>query len=311
LPRALKNLPQSLLNFGRNAFPVSPPKPVLGDDGRYSFPPISLSQGVGDFLLGVGRTIGDPGEAFANDPVGTVALPAMAFGSLATPPARAGFSGAASGMKAELPNVPKWGKAGGTAGAVLGGAFGDSPWRGAEYGGIAGGAFPLLRGAVKGGIKGIADSLPYDIKTPPEPKQLGPALHNLPGPPDPSGPILFTPPESWSQPAQPIKPIHPTTVDVSTGIPDLQPTAAMPSGSPVSPNVARFKHGAEHTDLIRQNHATAGEFGLKHNDLSKAAKAVYGVNSYSHLSYPQLTALHEYLLKNKVLPTSPRDLLPE
>ncbi len=170
----------------------------------------------------------------------------------------------------------------------------------ADLGQAAGTAYPIVRGAVRGAKQGLKEyRTPPDL--PPQ-KLLGPSsVFNMPGVPDPSGPMPFTPPESWSQPASgPIKPVTPDVVDISQDV-----------GSPVPSNVARFKHDAPHSDLIRQNHAAAADLNLKHTDLSKAAKAVYGVESYSHLSYPQLTALHEYMLKNKTLPTSPRDLLPE
>jgi len=79
------------------------------------------------------------------------------------------------------------------------------------------------------------------------------------------------------------------------------------------------KHPALHTDLNRQAHALAQDLELPgspagkngHALLSKAAKDVYGVPSYANLSYEQKLAIHEYMLKTKRVPTSPRDLLPE
>lgn len=329
--RALKNLPQSLLNFGHNAFPI-------GLDTLPSDPAQRHIRGPGEELGGILSNIGNlifhPEESFAEDPVGTVGYPLMALkGGLSGKPG-AFTKGAAS----EIHPLDLAGKV-----DLI------HPLK------MLGDMWDAAKGVYRGGVEGVQDyktvqdirqkmrqpgptgtptvgrfdPFQYDApqSVPPIevggghiPDYTGPTIQPVqpPAPSEISGRLStgrFTPGQ-YDAPApkppapsgyQSIKPIHPETVDISAALPDVSPA----QGSPVSPNVARFKHGAEHTDLIRQNHATAAEFGMKHADLSKAAKSVYGVESYSHLSYPQLQALHEYLLKNKTLPVSPRDLLPE
>ncbi len=288
--RALENLPDSVSSFVKNA-PLAPsagPHPIQDEHGNWSFPPISLSDELGGLLSHIGGMVSHPEESFANDPVGTVAYPLMALHGGLTDAPGAFVKGA--------------GKAAGN-----------------EVGPFLRGVNPLehplavlpdLINAVKrtfqGGMEGVKDYRTLqDIREMAKPKPMSgsPTMGRF----DPSqyGPPPARPPAPSGYPS--IKPISPSTVDVSAALPDVNPV----QGSPVPANVAKFKHGAEHTDLIRQNHATAAELGVSHVDLSKAAKAVYGVDSYSKLSYLQLTALHEYLLKNKTLPSSPRDLLPE
>ena len=140
----------------------------------------------------------------------------------------------------------------------------------------------------------------FDTAPPPAPD-----LAPIPATSLPSGRVPGPRGESTIPPVVPEA--HGASQPPAQGIPGAPPIGS----SVVPPNAATFKHAAAHTDLIRQAHATAAEFGLKHADLTKAAKDVYGVDSYGKLSYEQKMAIQEHLLNNRKLPSSPLDLLPK
>lgn len=113
----------------------------------------------------IGPAAAQAGEEFQQGQTGQAAAHTLEllapFMRGAAPRAARGVKGAAAGVKAELPNVPKWSKRGATVGGLLGGGGGyGAALHGIEAGGVAGGAFPLVRGAVKGGIKGLLESPP-------------------------------------------------------------------------------------------------------------------------------------------------------
>ncbi len=124
LPRALHNLPSSLLHFGQSVMPFgrgdNPPLDEHGD-WRVTGPFEDIGHVLGS-LLNIPL---HPEESFAQDPVGTVAYPLMmlhgGIQGITHPTTRSIGSGMIDQVKTEAPQIHKWGKAGGVAGAVLGG----------------------------------------------------------------------------------------------------------------------------------------------------------------------------------------------
>ncbi len=73
--RALSNLPRSIANLAQNAFPVQNEQLPIDPAQRHVRGPM---EDIGNLVSGIGSRIMHPMESFANDPAGTVAIPAMA-----------------------------------------------------------------------------------------------------------------------------------------------------------------------------------------------------------------------------------------
>lgn len=274
-----------------------------------------------EMISGAIETLSDLPEAFVSDPVGMTATAVSPFSQAG----RGALRGAAAGARA---NPPKFGHAtgGGLLGTLLGHAAGHDPFVSAGLGGAAA-TIPTVAGALKGGVRGFVDAIRPGSVPPPLPP-MPPPLPAMPPPlpKNPRAPLW----KAAGTTGGDVVPALERPASVAPAQPPV-PTAAIPPVSPVqSPthltdvamgsrsNVNPIKHTATHTDLIKQSHAVAQDLELPgspagkngHPSLSKAAKDVYGVKSYSELSYEQALALHEYMLKHKKLPTGPRDLLP-
>jgi hypothetical protein len=88
---------------------------------------------------------------------------------------------------------------------------------------------------------------------------------------------------------------------------DLSQTPTMQNRMTPIQEANRAAHGvAQELELPG---SPAGKSG--HAQLSMTAKKVFGVPSWSMLSADQMSAIHNYLLTNKKLPTGPSDLLPK
>lgn len=142
-------------------------------------------------------------------------------------------------------------------------------------------------------------NVPVNLDAPPPAKPFDPTNPNW-------APLK---PRTQAQPVAPIpQPQAAPTPAAAPDLPGLPPgSIALPEGSLVSPNAPRFKHPAEHTDLMRQIHANAQAVALPgspagkggHAQLKSAAAKIYGVKSVADLTYEQLLHLNESLLKTK------------
>lgn len=153
--RALSNLPRSAANFA-HALPLAsgapmgqPEHPWVGEPGY------SMTEDLLKPFKAIGNVIMHPQESFAQDPVGTAALPlALAAGgrNLAKSPAGiATVKGAASaGLEAVKSPVTRHLA---TTGSIIGGMIGGP--KGAAMGGSLAGGIPTLTKAIEGGIEGF------------------------------------------------------------------------------------------------------------------------------------------------------------
>ena len=312
LPRALANLPQSLINFGKNAFPMGMDTyaPGTGKPGGPEFHVRGPFEEIGGILSGIGSAITDPGEAFARDPVGTIAYPAMALHGGITREPGAFVKGAAKEIHplnavgsfdlthpfSVIPKAWDWAKT-----AAQSGMEGVRDYRTTQD----------IRQQMRNSAPptGSPTVGRFDVNQYGSPQRITPVETGGGHVPD------YAPSSVPGDARNPVWSAQPATSPVQATSP-IQPINAS-EGS--MPTVQSVKHPAAHTDLIRQAHALAQELDLPgspagtngHPILSKAARDVYGVNSYSKLSYEQKLALHEYMLTNHTAPTGPQDLLPK
>ena len=184
--KVLSNLPSSVANFVKNApmVPTAGPRPVQDEKGNWHLPDISLSGELGDVLSNIGNKIFNPSESFAEDPVGTAALPVMAayggYRGVTSPAVRAGAKEALAEVKKELPAIRKWERNATIGGAVLGGGTGH-PFIGSEIGAAAG-ATRAIPPALRGFRRGYSGYEPYlrpEDMMPPPPG--APAARFVPG----------------------------------------------------------------------------------------------------------------------------------
>jgi len=229
LSRALSNLPSSAMHFlGNLAHPFGGEE-VLTKDANGNYPPVrGPLWELGDMLSGLGSIALSPEESFAQDPVGTVGYPLMALKggieAVRHPTTQSIGRGVVSQVGQELPDIHKWGKAGAAVGGVLGGGGLESILHegGTGYGVGAGArAIPAI---VRGIKTGYQNRPQWPDILPVMPKQIeGPSPFNMPPVADTSGPVPFTPPESWSKPS---------TVDISSSLESspIQPVQPQPQG---------------------------------------------------------------------------------
>ena len=258
LQRAAKNFLPSLINTIRGTSPIGgigqPPAQPDGHGGytRTSATPFAdAANDVGNAAAKVSGFVGgmvtDPRatlrEAFASNPVGTVAAPALGAAGLVKAMRGAPGEIASSGAKAAAPDVGMGAAKVGAGGLIAEGLHSAGPPL--SYMGYAAGAAPayqgarqIMQGMRKGfsaagetyrnlpeGTFGIAERLRQA-----EPLQLEAGATRMPGPQDPSGPIPFTPPESWSNP-----PKGATSKPVTPSAKNVAPTAPVDRGPTILP----------------------------------------------------------------------------
>ncbi len=259
LPRALKNLPRSLVNFGKNAMPI----------GAWDNPPVDPATGrwngqVTGPLDDIGHILGSllniplhPEESFAEDPVGTVAYPLLALKGgvdVAThPTTRSIGRGMVNQVKTELPDIHQWGKAGGILGGVLGGGGLESILHegGTGYGVGAGArSLPaLIRGALQGWRDRPVPFVPSELSGRPtegrfDPAQYGAGANPIVPPvetggghvPDYTGPMIQPPVPPTPRPAPAWEGIQP----VQTGPTVFSPEPAATSLTGRAPGPAEI-----------------------------------------------------------------------
>lgn len=306
--RALSNLPGSALNLARTMSTLSgaPGGLETGSPGG-GFPDMGWDAGLLDPLRSLGNVALHPEESFAEDPAGTISGPAlMALGAVrGGGPVGDAMHGAVSGLPDAFTNLTKHVKLNEPLSVLPAGYdFLHSLGKSAA-GGLRGDVAPL-------------EDLPQPFTPNPNIARKiaftpGPGGGGMPSAQSGRVPAVRPSQRIPDLPEWPAAGVEETQAPAGP-IPPVTATPAQsmaPLGSSVVPaNAQTFKHPAVHTDLIRQMHAVRGELGFDAKALSKAATDVYG-KSLSQLSYDQALALHEYMLKNKGLPTKPGDLLPE
>lgn len=201
---------------------------------------------LGGILSGIGQTFAHPLDALYEDPIG-------AANTLGSPIQMLTHPRSIAAIKAGGADIAK-----GTAKAGIGAGIAKMGPFGEIMDAVTG--VPFVTSGVKQAGRGIRNAWQAAKSVPLEPPPLRfrsgstpsstsmqlalppPSPFNMPGVPDTSGPIPFTPPEQWSQPPQP-KPSAPPAAQPATnpiagppGRPiDLSPAA--PTAPPAAPTI--------------------------------------------------------------------------
>ncbi len=267
--RALSNLPRSIANLAQNAFPVQNEQLPIDPAQRHVRGPF---EEIGNAASYLGNMIMHPQESFANDPAGTVAIPAMvAHGGIQSMggyrAAGAAAKGAAKGALEDITGPTKYHYRGiplpiGVA-APAGVGYLAGGHEGALVGAGLGAAATGLRGAIRGGKQGLQDYrysqidktpnivAPIEHPTPPPiepirgPLPSGRTVGPAPPPPPRPAPTAVAPIEHPAPP--PIQSIQgplPSGRAVggianqkATGLPPLVPKIVAPIEHPVPPAI--------------------------------------------------------------------------
>lgn len=295
--RVMSNLPGSAERFIKNA-PLAPsagPRPVQDAQGNWSFPPISLSDELGGILSGIGNMVLNPSESFAQDPVGTVAIPAMlAYGGyrgVTSPAVKAGAKEAIAEVKKELPSIKKWERNATIGGMVLGGS-GGHPFIGSEVGAAAG-ATRAIPPMVRGFRRGYSQYQPL------------PELSPLPVPATATPSERFTPGQ-YDAPRQTMPPVPvggahiPDYVGpVATPLPDVAP--ATPAVEPIAlyNQIAKSLGGKDYATATPKNQAAIRTMAAKIDPAAVPMPAppgtlpTPGVSEAYKASVPQVSIIPE------------------
>lgn len=190
LEQAKVNLPSSALNFLQNLAPPGLEHPDLTDT-RPGYE--RTWESLKNTLSGIGNTALNPQESFAQDPVGTAALPATILASILHPTSRTFMKGAVKAGAASIPENLGM-KAGLSIPAALVGELVKGPTAAAGAA-LAAGALPVAKDMLKGGMTAVqesrlTDALKKSAQLPWEPKKVN--YSKAPGTSQPSGPSYPT-----------------------------------------------------------------------------------------------------------------------
>lgn len=309
LHQALENLPSSALGMVRSSFP-----PAQAWDQFQSALHPETAPGLTDILSGIAHPYIHPLDAFASDPLGTLAAwSPVGEGIRRVGPAVASGARGAAGVvtdPAVLNQAAKMAGAatagdviGGHGGAVVGGLLGAGTHSVPELLSRISSAWNRSRGIAlpppetlwKSSTTGYMPPIGAGAQPRPEIQPVEPAITGS----------RF--PEGWSPQIHPdflpgVGPAFTPEGSVLTpeGSGSGEFTAAHPSpaispvegGSPMPANSSTFKHPAQFTDLIRQYHATHP----RGSSLRADAQAAFGLAPGAMPSYEQSLAIHEWRL---------------